>query len=71
MKRIGIIGAMELEVEARRMGVSIVPGYVFYPGKSGGGNYIRLNFSYESRERIRQGLDLLRLAIEAQLAQKK
>ena len=52
------VDSMELEVEARRMGVSIVPGYVFYPGKSGGRNYIRLNFSYESRERIRQGLDI-------------
>ncbi len=65
------VDSMELEVEARRMGVSIVPGYVFYPGKSGGRDYIRLNFSYESRERIRQGLDILRRAIEAQLAQKK
>ena len=65
------VDSMELEVEARRMGVSIVPGYVFYPGKSGGRDYIRLNFSYESRERIRQGLEILRQSIENQLAQKK
>ena len=65
------VDSMELEVEARRMGVSIVPGYVFYPDKVGGRDYIRLNFSYESRERIRQGLGILRQAIEAQLAHKK
>ena len=65
------VDSMELEVEARRRGVSVVPGYVFYPGKGGGRDYIRLNFSYESRERIRQGLGILRQAIEAQLAHKK
>lgn len=65
------VDSMELEVQARRMGVSIVPGYVFYPDKSGGRDYIRLNFSYESRDRIRQGIRILREAIETQLAHKK
>jgi len=65
------LDSRDLEVEARRRGVSIVPGYVFYPGKEGGRDYIRLNFSYESRERIQQGMDILRSAIEAELARKK
>jgi DNA-binding transcriptional MocR family regulator len=65
------IDSMELELEARRNGVSIVPGYVFYPGKGGGRDFIRLNFSYENRERIQQGMKLLREVIETQLAPKK
>lgn len=60
-----------LELEARRRGVAILPGYVFYPEKNGGRNYIRLNYSYESRERIQKGMDLLKETIKNILAHEK
>lgn len=45
--------------EALKNGVSIIPGTVFFPEKNGGQNYIRLNFSYESKSRIHQGMSIL------------
>lgn len=40
-------------------GISIVPGDIFYPNKNGGRNYIRLNYSFETRERICLGMENL------------
>lgn len=41
---------------AHKRGISIIPGEIFYPFKNGGRDYIRLNFSYESKERIKLGM---------------
>ena len=38
--------------EALKNGISVFPGDVFYPDKNGGQNYIRLNYSYETKERL-------------------
>lgn len=48
-----------------RNGISLLPGYIFYPLKNGGREYIRVNFSYETEERLAQGLDILKETIEA------
>lgn len=52
---------------AYNMGVSLLPGYVFYPNKNGGRNHIRINYSYESKERLRAGMDIMRQALEEEL----
>ncbi|MEG1315100.1 MAG: PLP-dependent aminotransferase family protein [Anaerovoracaceae bacterium] len=44
---------------AYKQGISIIPGEVFYPNKNGGREYIRLNYSYESLERISKGMEKL------------
>ncbi len=44
--------------KAYKAGVSLVPGYVFFPIKNGGRDHIRINFSYESEERLAEGLKL-------------
>ncbi len=50
----------ELAVRAEGAGVAIVPGAGFFPPGSGGGrNAARLAFSYESPERIAEGIELL------------
>ena len=65
------IDSKDLVIKAHRRGVSVLPGYVFYPQKNGGRDHIRLNYSYESRERILQGMDILKETIKSELAHKK
>lgn len=43
----------------RRKGVSLIPGHMFFPYGSKGGNYIRLNYSYPSVQEIEDGVGLL------------
>ena len=52
---------------AYNMGVTLIPGHVFYPYKNGGRDYIRINYSYESRERLACGMDVLHKALEEEL----
>ena len=52
---------------AYNMGVTLIPGHVFYPYKNGGRDYIRINYSYESRERLARGMDVLHKALEEEL----
>ena len=52
---------------AYNMGVTLIPGHVFYPFKNGGRDHIRINYSYESEERLAQGMDVLRKALEEEL----
>lgn len=65
------LDSKELVKVAQRRGISILPGYVFYPLKNGGRNYIRLNYSYESAERLLTGMDILADIIKRELAHKK
>ncbi len=46
--------------EAYQNGLALLPGYVFYPFKNGGRNHIRLNYSFESEERLVEGLTILK-----------
>ena len=45
--------------KAYRAGISLVPGDVFYPYKNGGRDHIRINFSFESEERLEKGVKIL------------
>ena len=55
---------------AYNMGVSLLPGYVFYPRRNGGRDHVRINYSYEPKQRLAAGMDVMRAALEAELAQK-
>lgn len=57
------IDSKELIANAYSNGLSLLPGYVFYPSKSGGRDYIRINYSYETEERLIKGLDILEKTI--------
>ena len=50
--------------KAYNMGLILIPGYVFYPFKNGGRNYVRINYSYESAERLTAGMEIFRIALE-------
>ena len=52
---------------AYNMGVTLIPGHVFYPCKNGGRDHIRINYSYEPRERLERGMEVLRKALEEEL----
>ena len=52
---------------AYNMGLILIPGYVFYPFKNGGRDRVRINYSYESEERLLRGMDIFRAALEAEL----
>ena len=53
------IDSKDFVEKAYKAGVSFVPGSVFYPFKNGGRDHIRINFTYESEERIANGLQIL------------
>lgn len=52
---------------AYREGVSLLPGYVFYPFRNGGRNHVRINYSYEQEERLEKGLDIFENALKKEL----
>lgn len=54
------IDSKEFIREAYQNGLALLPGYVFYPFKNGGRNHIRLNYSFESEERLVEGLTILK-----------
>ena len=58
------VDSKELNAKAYSNGISVLPGYVFYPSKNGGREYIRINFSYESAERLSKGMDILKKSIQ-------
>jgi 2-aminoadipate transaminase len=45
--------------DIEQLGVSFVPGNVFYPEKHRGSPYIRLNFSYPTPEQIERGMKII------------
>lgn len=53
------IHARKLLEAAHREGVTFIPGYVFYPKKHVGNNYIRLNYSYPAKLQIEAGMEIL------------
>lgn len=50
--------------KAANAGVALIPGHVFYPMKNGGRDHVRINYTYESTERLREGMDILRRTLE-------
>lgn len=67
------IDSKQFAESAYSRGVAVMPGYVFYPSKKEGRSYIRINYSYETEERLAQGMELLRrtLAEERQKTEDK
>ena len=65
------VDSKKLTQVARRKGLVLLPGHVFYPKKNGGRNYLRLNYSFETLERVGLGMDILREAIEELLVHEK
>lgn len=41
-----------------KRGVSVIPGDVFYPNRNGGYHHLRLNYSFETEARIRDGMEI-------------
>ena len=58
----GLRGARLLS-EAQKEGVTFIPGELFYPEKSAGKQFIRLNFSYPGMDQIDAGMRMLERAI--------
>lgn len=52
-------------------GVTLLPGYVFFPKKNGGRDHVRLNYSYEDAEKIRQGMKIFEKTLKRMLAHEK
>lgn len=55
--------------KAYNMGLILIPGHVFYPFKNDGRHHVRINYSYESEERLLAGMDIFRAALEESLAE--
>lgn len=53
---------------AYQRGLILIPGYVFYPFKNGGRDYVRINYSYESDERLLRGMEIFREVLEDMLS---
>ena len=52
--------------QAYQNGLALLPGYVFYPFKNGGRDHIRINYSFESEERLCEGLAILKSLLAAE-----
>ena len=47
------------------LGVSVLPGFLFYPNLDGGANGLRLSFSSVTPARVREGIQRLRRAVDS------
>jgi len=61
----------EFIAKAYSRGVALLPGYIFYPFRNGGRDHIRINYSYETEERLQVGMNLFRQVVREELAHKK
>lgn len=60
-----ILDSREVVTHCMKRGVSVIPGDVFYPNHNGGFHQLRLNFSFESEERIREGMAIFCDVVES------
>lgn len=51
--------------ELYKMGVALLPGYVFFPMQDGGRDYIRICYSFESDERLAKGMRIFKKMLVA------
>ncbi len=65
------LDSKDFTAAAHKNGVALIPGYVFYPLKNGGRNAFRLNYSYESLDRLEEGMEILQDTMARELAHKK
>ena len=59
------LDSKEFASAAYKRGLVLIPGYVFFPRKNGGREHIRINYSFETEERLKKGLEILRGTLEA------
>lgn len=59
------IDSREVARLCEQKGVAVIPGNVFYPKRNGGKNHVRLNFSFETDERIEEGMAIFTDVIES------
>lgn len=57
------INARVLLKHTQKMGMTFMPGYLFFSSKSIGKNYLRLNYSYPTMDEIHRGMDIFEKAI--------
>jgi len=65
------IDSKEFVSDAYSRGLALIPGYIFYPFRNGGRDRVRINFSYETPERLTKGMEVFRQLIEERLAHQK
>ena len=65
------IDSKEFVSDAYSRGLALIPGYIFYPFRNGGRDRVRINFSYETPERLTKGMEIFRQLIEEKLAHQK
>lgn len=53
----GGMDSREVASLCEKRGIAVIPGTIFYPKKNAGQNHLRLNFSFESIERIKLGME--------------
>jgi len=58
------IDSKVLAARAAGRGLTLMPGYLFYPGKKAGRDHIRISYSYEPEEHLAEGMELLRKTLE-------
>ncbi|MGC2873783.1 PLP-dependent aminotransferase family protein [Ihubacter sp. mB4P-1] len=51
------VDGKEVAAMCMQRGISVVPGDIFFPNKNGGRDHIRLNYSFETKARIRLGME--------------
>ncbi len=62
------LDSREFAGAAYKRGLALIPGYVFFPHKNGGRDHVRINYSFETEERLETGLKILRETLEAEIA---
>ena len=50
------VDCKEFVKEAYAKDLLIIPGYIFYPFKNGGRDYVRISYSFEKKEKIEEGM---------------
>ena len=60
------LDSKEFANAAYKRGLALIPGYVFFPNKNGGREHIRINYSFETEERIEKGIEILRETLETE-----
>jgi len=59
------VNAEAVATRGLELGVSVLPGFLFYPNLDGGANGLRLSFSSVTPDRVREGIQRLRRAVDS------
>lgn len=61
------VDSKEFIEAAYKRGLALLPGHVFFPHRNGGRDHIRINYSFETEERLMQGMAIMRQTLASQL----